>query len=115
MTNNGIIVDAGRGRIRLSRYVDDTLGNPDYIDFIADNLVLTIVAGDDDGIRKDKINRSRGVEIYSKAVTNWIAKSYGLDASEKYAFDALDLHGMGRITYVNIDVGCSLAENCEEG
>ena len=114
MTNKGIIIDAGRGRIRLSRDVDDTLGNPDYVDFIADDFVLTMVAGDNDGKRKDRINRNKSVEIYCKAVTDWIIRLYGLDCSEKYNFDALDLHCMGSISYVNIDIGYCLSENIEE-
>ena len=111
MINNGMIIDTGRGRIRLSRDVDDTLGNPDYIDFIADNGILTLVAGDDDGVRKDRINRNKSVELYCKSLTNWIIAIYGLKGAEKYAFNTADLHGMGQGSYVNIDIGYDLVEN----
>ena len=110
MNNNGIIINTERGRIRISKKVDDALGNPEFISFVASDFYLSMFAEDQPAINQRKVRRDRSVELNDRATVRWICSVYGLPLQGEYAFDAdILLSENGYIT-VDLCIGTKLAD-----
>ena len=110
MENNGLVIDVERGRIRISKKVDDALGNPDYISFVASDFRLSMFAEDQPEINQRKVRRDKSVELNDRATVRWICNIYGFPLQGKYAFDADILLSENGYTNVDICVGAKLAK-----
>ena len=110
MINKGITIDTERGRIRIARYLDDYLGNPEYLAFIADDDVLCLCEGDDSFNGWGRVRRGNSIDINCKPIVDWMIKGYGLDHKGKLTFSVADIGGSHKIPYVNINIGLPFEE-----